>query len=187
MTKKSLARQQRDEVAKNVKQQGVKSLYTVLEEMYQQQVGLFQQYANMIQLISHDEVKPHLVNAVRVDALLSGMAVDIDDLLPKTQTLYAAHRGTSGMPDPLDEDIHYNLMQMQQQYIVYMGVHQQNIMPVMFELDEHLNAALRLKQSIQANTVAAATATNAVIQQAQVAAPETPAVAAVNPYEAPAV
>ena len=76
---------------------------------------------------------------------------------------------------------------MQQQYIVYMGVHQQNIMPVMFELDEHLNAALRLKQSIQANTVAAATATNAVIQQAQVAAPETPAVAAVNPYEAPAV
>jgi hypothetical protein len=160
MTKKSLARQQRDEVAKNAQQSGVKSLYAVLEDMHEQQRGMFGQYAKMIQLISHDHVRPFLDQPERVNILLKGMSADIDELLSKTELLYQGHRGKAGFPDPTDEDEHFNIIQMQQQYMIYLNVHQQNLMPVMFELDEHLNRALAVLRQRQADAISNATAQN---------------------------
>jgi hypothetical protein len=197
MTQKSLARQQRDQVAKDAQKNGVRSLYSVLEDMHSQQRGMFGEYAKMIQMISHEEISPFLKDPVRVDILLKGMSADIDELLGKTEQLYEGHRGKAGWPDPKDEDVHYNLMQMQQQYIVYLNVHQQNILPVMFELDEHLNYAIRNKQNIQMAAVAAATAQNAepnIVTGMTVSAdgqnwttPDMSQAPAADPYETPAI
>jgi hypothetical protein len=189
MTQKSKARQQRDAVAKNAQAQGVQSMYAVLNDMYAQQCGMFSQYARMIELVSHDEIVPHLKNRTRTEGLLRGMSVDIEDLLAKTAAVHRQHAHTTGWPDPKDEDVHYTLMQLQQSYIMYLNVHQQNIMPVMFELDENLQYALRAKEQAQVNQIASATASNAVIQQAQAsaAAQTQPPVPSASSYETPAI
>ncbi len=180
MTKKSLARQQRDAFQEKVKAEGIKGAYDVLNEMHAHQMGLFTQYGKLIELIAHSEIEPHLPNPQRTEILVKGLNAEMGDLLDKTSMLYSLHKGKQGHIKPDDEDEYFQTMQWQQDYIVYLGVHQQNLLPVMFELDEHLKGAIDAKQNLQAQAIATAQALNN--QNPDLAPVETPAVT--NAYAA---
>lgn len=175
MTKKSEARLKRDDVRRNAEQQQVKNPYDQLNELYQHQMGLFVQYRNLAVLIGHPEVAPFVKEVEHCVTLIRGMKADIDDLTSRTQTTYSLHGSKQGWPNPEDEDEHYLIMQLQSDYIMYLGVHQQNLIPILLELQEHLERALTVKQEYQAQAIAAAT----VVSQQQPAGVE----AVTDPYQ----
>jgi hypothetical protein len=188
MTKKSQARMKRDEVKEEAKSQGIVGIYDHLNSMYTSQMRLFEQYRKLIEIITHDTVVPFLKNITRVDTLLKGFNVDIGDLLDKTRVTHSLHTGKTGFGNPDDENEYFTNLQLQQDYVVYMGVHQQNLLPVLLELQEHLSGALAKMRSVEAE---AAATTQALDQQPLMQAPveaaaAEPAVTG-NPYEQPAI
>lgn len=185
MTRKSESRLRRDAVLKQAQEQNIQGGYDILNDMYAQQCGLFEQYGKMAALLGHEEISPFVVDMDRAQLLMRGLDHDAGELVGKVHDLYRGHAGKTGYGNPNDEDEYYNVMQMQQQYIVYMGVHQQNLLPIMFEMDEHLKAAIDNKQKLQAAAIAAAQVQQAT--EADVQVTETAPAVHANPYEQPAV
>jgi hypothetical protein len=194
MTKKSQARLQRDATNKQAQSQGIEGVYDNLNFMFEKQWGLFEQYRKMIEIITHEAVAPFLKDQATVDVLLKGFDADIGQLLDKTKATYALHRGKTGFQKPDDEDEHFLTMQLQQDYMVYMGVHQQVLIPVMMELDEHMRGALTERKRLEDQAAAAAAALDSqpLVQvpaesEIGVEANTAPAVATAASYEQPAL
>jgi hypothetical protein len=193
MTKKSQGRVQRDaakaQVKAEAKHQGIEGIYDSLNVMHRNQMSLFEQYRNLVELLTNKEIIPFYADIERVNLLMRGLDVDLGDLMDKVAANKKLHEGKTGYGNPEDEDEYFHTMQIQQNYMVFMGVHQQVLLPMMLELDDHLNRAVAAKQAAHAQALATA---NALDQQplAQVPA-EAPvtetAIAAANPYEQPAI
>jgi hypothetical protein len=158
MTQKSAGRRKRDEMAAKLKDQAVVSPYVELDEMYISQRNMFAQYRDMATLASHPEVVPYLKDFEHTNDLLRGLSADVKDLWERTTELNNRHKGKNAMPNAIDEDEHMNIVMMFQQYIAFMGVHQQTILPIMLELDEHVNYAAAKKSEIEAAAIAAGAA-----------------------------
>lgn len=157
MTKKSLGRVRRDESSAAIKQQGVYSPYVDLDNMFTPQYEMFSKYQDMANLIGRPDVATHIADPTHVNNLLRTMAADVVDLRQRTEKLHSRHAGKTSMPDMINEDENLEIIMMFQEYQMLFGVHSQVIMPVMLELDEHLNKAIRVKAAIEAQTTGVTT------------------------------
>lgn len=155
MTKKSEARVLRDQAATALAAQGVHSPYVDLQNMYNSQRELFPAYYSMATIVSNPQISKHLTNIGATTNLIRGLSADVNDLWVKLNTLHAKHAGLTTMPDLIDEDENLAIIMMYQEYSMYMQAHQQTILPLMLELDEHLAEALKNKTLAEALAIPA--------------------------------
>lgn len=158
MTKKSDARLKRDEMSANLKAEQVVSPYVQLEEMYRSQMNLFGPYYQMAKLISTPDISVHLTDIRATTNLVRGLSADAKDLYEQTQAEYAKHGGRTTMPDAINPEENFDLIMHFQQYQMFYGMHTQNIVPIMMQLDEHLREALRRKSEVEAAAISTASA-----------------------------
>lgn len=170
MTRKSAGRLKRDELAAAAKANGVVSPYVELDEMYNNQREMFKKYYEMATLVIHPAVVPFFRDVNEVNRLMQAIAVEVKDLHARTEQLHDMHKGKNALPNAVDEDEHFVIIQMFQQYQAFFGVHNQNILPLMLEVQEHIDEALRTKAAAQATavaTIAAADQADLAITQVQ--------------------
>jgi len=154
MTLKSPGRLKRDQVAKAMASQNVPNPYDELNTLYASQMAMFPQYYNMAKIVSNPEVSGFFADIGKVTNLMKVFSADVRDLYNRTTALFAAHGHITRLPDPANEDENFAILQMFETYSAYFGVHNQTLLPVMFELDELVQAALRLKSDTQAAEIA---------------------------------
>ena len=154
MTQKSIGRQKRDQVAKQMAEQNLPNPYDELNTLYASQMAMFPQYYNMAKIVSNPEVSGFFGDIFKVTNLMKVFSADVMDLHARTQAHFALHGHIARMPDPANEDENMNIIQLFEQYTAFYGVHSQTLLPVMMELDELVQAALRLKSDIQAAEIA---------------------------------
>jgi hypothetical protein len=154
MTRKSDGRIKRDLAAAALADQNVRSPYLDLEDMYATQRRLFGPYYQMAKLISDPEVSKYLVDIVKTLNLVRGLSADVKDLHERTEALHTRHAGKTTMPDLINEDENMDILMMFENYSMLFNVHQQTIVPILTELDEHLRAALRNKETAESQTAA---------------------------------
>lgn len=165
MTKKSESRVRRDQLAAAAAAEGIKDPYQQLEGMYQKQLAMFKGYHEMAKLVIMPEVMPFLKDPSKTNSVLRTAKAEIVSLHQQTEALHDTHKHKLGTKlNPGDEDEHFNVIMQMQQYEMFLGIHIQNITPLMLEIDNHLNEALAIKQAAVA---AAATAPANAIEQAQ--------------------
>lgn len=160
MTRKSEGRLKRDALAKSMQEEGVVSPYVELENMYQSQRALFGPYYNMAQILANPEVSCYLEDITKTTNLVRGLAADVKDLNKRTEDLHKKHAGKTALPNAIDENENWDIIQMFQDYQAFYGVHTQTILPIMLQLDEHLQYAIGKKREAEAAAIAAATAAN---------------------------
>lgn len=141
MTKKSDSRLKRDALAKQAAAEGVDETWEKLEEVYQSHMNLFVEYGKMAALITNDGVRPYLEDESATANLMKGLASDSASMQTRTQELHAKHAGRTGTAD--DEESWFAVTMLHQDYIMLMAQHQQTCLPIMLELDEHLQKALK--------------------------------------------
>lgn len=148
MTKKSQARLDRDardkEFKKRLDFQGLDeaNVWEHLEQAYQNACGLFAQYHKMNEMIK--SVHDFIADEPRVANLMKALAADSIELARETELQHDQHKGRSGKPNGEDDD--FLITMLQQNYMVLLENHNLTLLPVMLELNEHLEKAIRAKE-----------------------------------------
>ncbi len=151
MTKKSQARLNKDASDKEFKRrldfQGLDedNIWEHLEQAYQNACGLFAQYHKMNEMVA--SVIDFIADGTTVANLLKALAADTTVLAKETEEQHAKHAGRTGKPD--GDDDNYTIIMLQQNYQVLLQNHQLTVLPVMLQLDEHLQKAIRAKERFE--------------------------------------
>lgn len=157
MTKKSESRQKRDQMATQMESENLTSSYDQVEQMYASQIVLFPEYTKLVLLLINPEIIGFLRDPVTCANRVRALSAEVKDLRTRTEDVRSRHAAINKRDADLNEDEHMESIMIFQEYAMLQGIHQQNVLPLMLELQEHLSQAIQTKEAIQAQAVAEST------------------------------
>jgi len=135
--------------------QGPSNNWESLQGQYNIHASMFVSYHRMTSMLLAPQVQANLKDIAKTANLVKGLSADVQMLNTKTQRVYRKHAGKTGFTEDIDEN--FSIIQIFQEYAALIDQHQLLVLPVVAELNEHLNYALnqiQLAQASQPQTVA---------------------------------
>lgn len=120
--------------------QGPSNNWESLEQQYNIHANMFAGYHRMTAMLLNPTVQLNLQNINKTANLVKGLSADVQMLNTKTQRVHRKHAGRTGFTQDIDEN--FAIIQIFQEYAALIDQHQLLVLPVVAELNEHLNYAL---------------------------------------------
>lgn len=162
MTKKSKAREKRDELAKQevdlvkaeasliAETQFPNNNWEGLETLHNTHGQIFGKYNEMVGLLIKPAILKNLENVRETTNLVKSLACDTKMLKEQTDRVYDQHKGKTGPATSVEDN--FAIVKHFQSYEELLDRHQLLCTPVALQLNEHLTAALG-KLSVELNEV----------------------------------
>lgn len=145
MTKKSQARQQRDELEKAeqalaAETQFPNNNWEALNTLHNTHEKIFGKYKEMVTLLIQPPVRENLENIKQTTNLVKALASDVNMLKEQTERIFEQHKDKTGPAKNSDEN--FEIVRHFQGYEELLDRHELLCTPTALEINEHLNAAL---------------------------------------------